>query len=227
MGSFGMTLVCRMNQKKKWWGGSRNGRSSPSTREKQHLIQYDPLLQEAIFNVILFYKRRSFLPSCACFQSWPSCHPTSNACPGVQATSPLTDGVYFPPFQSGLVPCSDSSKMPEVNFEPRPSISSLSVLPLQTLLLGTQARIVRTSVQGQAEAHVEGNWGPWSTDLTQLPAKSRRPQPAKGTIPHHPFLRSPQRTAVSATLLGAELPSWVHSTYRTLRDSSLDAILSH
>lgn len=107
---------------------SRNARSIPCTREKQCLIQCDSLLQEVIITpqLRLFPKVTHAPPSLPCVR-------------GMQTTSPLRHRAYFPPFQSGLVPCPDCSNRPEANFKPRPSASSLSLLPPRTPLLGTQA----------------------------------------------------------------------------------------
>lgn len=178
MGSMNMPLVCRMNQKKKWWHTLEMWGLSPA-QEKSSVW----------FNVIPCYKRWSLLPSSACCPRWPTRHPASPVCQGVRTTSPLRRRAYFPPFQSGLVPCSDCSNRPEVNFEPRPSASSLSLLPLRTPLPGTRAPDFEDVCAATCS-------GPYGRELRSLvnrsnPTPSQQPVKTADMCVSHPAVSIP------------------------------------
>lgn len=196
MGSINIPLLYRMNQKKKWSGGSRNVRSLSSPREKHCLIQCDSLLQEVIITHLLCLFPKA---------SWPTCPPASPATPATPGYASHFSTEWLNLFSSlsiwaGLL--LQLLKCPEANFEPRPSASSLYLLPLRMLFLGTQAPDFEDICAATC-------WGPYGRERkalvnrpNELPANSQC-QTCEWAILELPFLPSPQRTSVLAAISGS------------------------
>lgn len=190
MGSMNMPLVCRMNQQKKWWHTLEMRGLSPA-QEKSSVW----------FNVIPCYKRWSLLPSSAYFQRWPTRHPASPACEVCKPLLHWDTELISLPFNLGWSLALTAQIGQKRISNPDLQLAVCPSFLLEHPSLELKHQILRTSAQLHAEAHMGENWGPWSTDLTQLPANSQcQPPTCAWAILQFPFLHSPQRTAVPAAI---------------------------